>query len=60
MSWQKDRDRGQVQDELSVLAQAAQTAGSILSATGVVLLDLPDNCLDSLDRLDLFKLSKNA
>jgi LmbE family N-acetylglucosaminyl deacetylase len=30
-------------------------AGSILGAAGVELLDLPDNRLDSLDRLDLIK-----
>ena len=42
-------------DELSALAQAAQTAGLILGAAGVELLDLPDNSLDSLDRPDLIK-----
>ncbi|MDB4346483.1 PIG-L family deacetylase, partial [bacterium] len=55
-SRQKERDRSQARDELSVLAKAAQTAGSILGAAGVELLDLPDNRLDSLDRLDLIKL----
>lgn len=54
-SRQQKRDRAQVADELSALAQAAQTAGSILGAAGVELLDLPDNRLDSLDRLDLIK-----
>ncbi len=54
-SRQQKRDRAQVQDELSALAKAAQTAGSILGAAGVELLDLPDNRLDSLDRLDLIK-----
>lgn len=54
-SRQQKRDRAQVVDELSALAQAAQTAGSILGAAGVELLDLPDNRLDSLDRLDLIK-----
>jgi LmbE family N-acetylglucosaminyl deacetylase len=54
-SRQQERHRAQVRDELSALAQAAQTAGSILGAAGVELLDLPDNCLDSLDRLDLTK-----
>jgi LmbE family N-acetylglucosaminyl deacetylase len=49
------RDRVQAGAELSALAQAAQTAGSILGAAGVELLDLPDNRLDSLDRLDLIK-----
>ena len=51
----QDRDRVQVVDELSALAQGAQMAGSILGAAGVELLDLPDNRLDSLDRLDLIK-----
>ena len=54
-SRQQERDRAQVRDELSALAQAAQTAGSILGAAGVELLDLPDNRLDSLNRLDLIK-----
>jgi LmbE family N-acetylglucosaminyl deacetylase len=54
-SRQQKRERAQVVDELSALAQAAQTAGSILGAAGVELLDLPDNRLDSLDRLDLIK-----
>ena len=54
-SRQQERDRFQVRDELSALAQAAQVAGSILGAAGVELLDLPDNRLDSLDRLDLIK-----
>ncbi len=54
-SRQQKRDRARVQDELSALAKAAQTAGSILGAAGVELLDLPDNRLDSLDRLDLIK-----
>ena len=51
----QQRDRLLTVRELSALAQAAQTAGSILGATGVELLDLPDNRLDSLDRLDLIK-----
>ena len=50
------RDRLQADEELSTLAQSAQRAGSILGAAGVELLDLPDNRLDSLDRLDLIKL----
>jgi LmbE family N-acetylglucosaminyl deacetylase len=54
-SRQEQRDRLQAGGELSALAQAAQTAGSILGAAGVELLDLPDNRLDSLDRLDLIK-----
>ena len=54
-SRQQERDRAQVRNELSVLAKAAQMAESILGAAGVELLDLPDNRLDSLDRLDLIK-----
>jgi LmbE family N-acetylglucosaminyl deacetylase len=53
-SRQLQRDRNQV-TYLSALAQAAQQAGAILGAQGVELLDLPDNRLDSLDRLDLIK-----
>ena len=49
----QERDRLQAGEELSNLAQSAQTAGSILGAAGVEHLDLPDNRLDSLDRLDL-------
>ena len=51
----QQRDRNHASDELSALAQAAQQAGVILGAQGVELLDLPDNRLDSLDRLDLIK-----
>ena len=54
-SRQQTRDRAQIVDELSALAEAAQVAGSILGAAGVELLDLPDNRLDSWDRLDLIK-----
>lgn len=49
------RDRVKFNDELSALAKAAKTAGSILGAAGVEILNLPDNRLDSLDRLDLIK-----
>tara|TARA_Y100001933_G_scaffold265084_1_gene335168 strand:+ start:11343 stop:12047 length:705 start_codon:yes stop_codon:yes gene_type:complete len=54
-SRQQERDRAQVRDELSALAEAAQTAGSILGAADVELLDLPYNRLKSLNRLDLIK-----
>jgi LmbE family N-acetylglucosaminyl deacetylase len=54
-SRQQQRNRAEVTGELSALAQAAQTAGSILGVGGVKLLDLPDNRLDSIDRLDLIK-----
>ena len=55
-SRQDQRDRLQAVDQLSALSRAAQEAGSILGAAGVELLDLPDNRLDSVDRLDLTKL----
>ena len=54
-SRQEQRNRNQASDELSALAQAAQKAGAILGVKEVELLDLPDNRLDSLDRLDLIK-----
>ena len=54
-SRQLQRDRIQASEELSALEEAAKTAGSILGAAGVELLDLPDNRLDSVDRLDLIK-----
>ena len=54
-SRQQQRDRGEAIEDLSALAEAAQQAGEILGAKGVELLDLPDNRLDSLDRLDLIR-----
>ena len=54
-SRQHQRDRSEVVDKLSSLAQAAKSAGSILGAADVELLDFPDNRLDSVDRLDLIK-----
>lgn len=42
-------------DELSLLSNAAHVAGQILGAKSVELLSLPDNRLDSLDRLCLIK-----
>lgn len=43
-------------EELSTLADSAKLAGDILGAAGVELLGLPDNRLDSLDRLELIKI----
>jgi len=54
-SRQQHRDRSLAMEELSLLSQASQQAGRILGARGVELLDLPDNRLDSLNRLDLIK-----
>ena len=49
------RSRTAVSDELSALSSAANKARLILGAVSVDILDLPDNRLDSLDRLDLIK-----
>ena len=54
-SRQLRRDRDQASNDLSALARAAQHAAVILGAQGVELLDLPDNRLDAMDRLDLIK-----
>lgn len=54
-SRQTTRDRVKVHGELTSLRNAANTASLILGAAGVELLDLPDNRLDSIDRLDLIK-----
>lgn len=59
-SRQLQRDRSVVSADLSALAQAAQRAATILGAAGVELLDLPDNRLDSLDRLDLIKIIEES
>ena len=58
-SRQLQRDRIQASEELSALGKAANTAGSVLGTAGVELLDLPDNRLDSIDRLDLIKQIEN-
>lgn len=55
-SRQTQRDRSQARQTLSELAQAAKSASQILGAEDVELMDLPDNRLDSLDRLDLIKV----
>lgn len=58
-SRQPKRDRAKAVTHLSNLAIAAETAASILGASGVELLDFPDNRLDSIDRLDLVKEIEN-
>ena len=50
------RDRRRGKEQISILAQAAKTAGVILGTTSVKLLNLPDNRLDSISRLDLARL----
>ena len=54
-SRQQQRDRLSAKNELNKLTFAAEKARSILGAAGVELLDLPDNRLDSINRLDLIK-----
>ena len=54
-SRQQQRDRLNAKNELNELAFAAEKARSILGAAGIELLDLPDNRLDSINRLDLIK-----
>ena len=54
-SRQREHDQIQAAKEVSLLARAAKKAGTILGAKEVELLSLPDNRLDSLDRLDLVK-----
>lgn len=49
------RNRDARSEELSALAQAAQTSGRILGTASVQLLDFPDNRMDSIDRLDIIK-----
>jgi hypothetical protein len=59
-SRQRQRDRQEVANDLSSLAMAAQAAGRILGAAAVELLSLPDNRLDSLDRLDLISCDEGV
>lgn len=54
-SRQQERDQTDAVKKVSLLAEAARKAGSILGTKEVELLSLPDNRLDSLDRLDLVK-----
>ena len=52
----ESRDRSKVAQELSDLSVAAHDSCRILGADNVELLNLPDNRLDSLERLDLIKI----
>lgn len=49
------RDRESRVVELSSLKSAACRAGEILGAVSVQVMDMPDNRMDSLDRLDVIK-----
>jgi len=51
----KTRNRENRSEELTMLQQCAQAAGEILGVASVKLLALPDNRMDSLDRLDVIK-----
>lgn len=53
------RERENHHTELSELAKAAHKASDILGAHALVLHNLPDNRLDSIDLLDLTKLIEN-
>ncbi len=50
------RDTVMQRSELSTLADAARKANAMLGAASVSLHGLPDNRMDSLDRLDVIKL----
>jgi len=54
-SRQAARDREKVQDELTQLAKAANTANKILGVTSLTLDQFPDNRMDSVDRLEIIK-----
>lgn len=54
-SRQPQRNRFDASEALSDLSEAAHLSASILGVTDLVLLDFPDNRLDSIDRLDLIK-----
>ena len=49
------RNRKAKSNELLLLEKSAHSAGNILGAASVKLLDFPDNRMDSLDRLDVIK-----
>lgn len=55
-SRQESRDREKALSGLASLRTSAELAASILGAAEIEILDLPDNRLDSVDRLDLTKL----
>ena len=54
-SRRQERNSKASNEELVLLEKAAQSAGSILGAASVKLLNFPDNRMDSLDRLDIIK-----
>ncbi len=52
----EQRNPGQQTTELRTLAQAAQKANDILGVSSLNLEKLPDNRMDSLDRLEIIKI----
>jgi N-acetylglucosamine malate deacetylase 1 len=52
----QERNREHHSDDLSELAQAAQKANDILGVSSLQLKALPDNRMDSLDRLEIVKI----
>ena len=50
------RDRDADKFQLSELSKAAKKASDILGVSNLSILELPDNRLDSMDRLDLIKI----
>lgn len=55
-SRQKERNREKASNELNNLIVSANKSSEILGVNGIEFLELPDNRLDSIDRLDLIKL----
>jgi len=51
-----DYDGSTGRDELSELAEAALAANAVLGVADISLLRLPDNRMDSMDRLDVIKV----
>lgn len=50
------RDRSKHKNKLLELEKAAEAANKLLSVSSLTLHDLPDNRMDSLDRLDIIKV----
>ncbi|OLO35890.1 GlcNAc-PI de-N-acetylase [Alkalihalophilus pseudofirmus] len=55
-SRKNERDRTFYSNQLSKLALAAEKANKVLGVSSLKLYDLPDNRMDSIDRLDVTKL----
>jgi len=55
-SRQEKRNRNIVRTKLEILSEASKNAANILGAKSIQTNQLPDNRLDSMDRLDLIKI----